>query len=178
MVTTDLDDGGRMVSGNIPGVTRETETEMREEKKKARREQEKVPCIDELLVVKSPVRDPAEGIGWGEGEEEGKRKGGEREEERESWQISTSLYTSHASVSSAPALSNYWMYELKVSLFLLKLVVVGLRENRKTGVGYRYWGTWIRTQILMNFCLGSPCTWLPVHSHGDWGVARGREMSP
>ena len=46
MVTTDLEAGGRVVSGNLPAINRETELELRE--KQVRGEQERVPCVDEL----------------------------------------------------------------------------------------------------------------------------------
>lgn len=71
----------------------------------------------------------------------GKRKKdrGAWERERKGEKILIPLNNSHASAYSMPALSRDWICEPSdVSPFLLKPVVVGLRENKKARVGYKY----------------------------------------
>ena len=64
-----------------------------------------------------------------------------------------------------------WKGKLNISLVLLNLASVGFRANRRTKWDKHInWGSWSRTQVLMNFCLCGPHSYFPMHGHGGWWV--------
>ena len=112
---------------------------------------------------------------------EKRRECGQREktiEKKERWQIASPINASVSLASFTPDPSKDLICEPKVLPFLLNLVVVGLRENRKTMVGHKYQLRGVMQKSgLINFFFSSTPIWFHVHSYGDWGVSGGWEIS-